>query len=478
MKESLLSVGIDIGTSTTQVIFSNIIIEDMSSGFSVPRIEIIDKQIVYRSDIYFTPLLSPTEIDMPAVRKIVEAEYLKAGINKQDIKTGAVVITGETARKSNANQVLFHLSEFAGDFVVATAGPDLESIIAARGAGADLRSKEQHTAAANYDIGGGTSNFAMFKNGHLASTGCLDIGGRLIKLDEDTGRVSYISTKISELCREKGIAINVGDRADLKILRQVTQAMCELLEMSLGLREKSGFYPRILTQEGQDIQLTVKPEHICFSGGVADYVYRDVPEDRPLRYGDIGVLLGEAIKNSETFKKLKLFKPNETIRATVVGAGSHITEISGSTIEYDPDLLPMKNLPILKLEPDEEADAQTMGDAIRRKLEWFRLDGKLQQVAVAFNGPVSPSFAQVGQMADALLKGFEPLIEEGMALVTITENDMAKVLGQSIRAKIPGHKNFVCIDAVQVTQGDYVDIGSPAAGGSVLPVVVKTLLFK
>lgn len=477
MKEVLLSVGIDIGTSTTQIIFSNITIEDMSSGFSVPRIEIIDKEIVYRSEIYFTPLRSATEIDMPAVREIVEREYRRAGVKKEEIKTGAVVITGETARKRNANEVLLHLSEFAGDFVVATAGPDLESIIAGRGAGADCFSRQHHTTAANYDIGGGTSNFAMFRSGELVSTGCLDIGGRLVKVEPQTRRITYIAPKIEALLKTMGTDLKVGDIADVKVLKELAAKMCQLLEMSLGVRVKSDFYARILTEEGKDIQLPVPLKHLCFSGGVADYIYSEQMPENLFLYGDIGILLGQAVRQSANLSTYKRFQSNETIRATVVGAGSHITEISGSTIEYDPALLPLKNLPILKLLPEEES-ARTMGEAIRKKLDWFRLDGELQPVAVAFHGPVSPSFTQVGQMADALLAGMEPLLQQGMPLVTICQNDLAKVLGQTIRAKISGNKGFVCIDAIQVSQGDYIDIGAPAAGGSVLPVVIKTLLFK
>lgn len=477
MKEVLLSVGIDIGTSTTQIIFSNITIEDMSSGFSVPRIEIIDKEIVYRSEIHFTPLLSATEIDMPAVREIVEKEYLCSGMKKEAIKTGAVVITGETARKRNANEVLFHLSDFAGDFVVATAGPDLESIIAGRGAAADSFSREHHTTAANYDIGGGTSNFAMFRNGDLVSTSCLDIGGRLVKVDPKAHKITYIAPKIEGLLKKRGISLHVGELADEKLLKKVAEIMCEMLEMSLGVREKDDFYPQILTEEEKDVELPVPLQYLCFSGGVADYVYRSQITEDPFQYGDIGILLGQAVQNSPALSKFQRFQSRETIRATVVGAGSHITEISGSTIEYDPEVLPLKSIPILKLLPEEESP-QAMRKAIQKKLDWFRVDGELQQVAVAFLGPVSPSFAEIEQMAEALLDGLDPLIQRKMPLVTISQNDLAKALGQTIRAKIPGHKGFVCIDAIQVSQGDYIDIGAPAGGGSVLPVVIKTLLFK
>ena len=129
MREEILSVGIDIGTSTTQLVFSNITIENTASNFSVPRIKIVDKNIIYRSEIYFTPLITQTKIDKDKVREIIESEYKKAGVKPSDVETGAVIITGETARKENANEVLQSLSGFAGDFVVATAGPDLESIM-------------------------------------------------------------------------------------------------------------------------------------------------------------------------------------------------------------------------------------------------------------------------------------------------------------------------------------------------------------
>lgn len=477
MREVLLSVGIDIGTSTTQVIFSNITIENLSSTFSVPRIEIVDKEIIYRSEIYFTPLLSPTEINMSGVRDIVDKEYSKFGVDKKQIATGAVVITGETARKRNANEVLMCLSEFAGDFVVATAGPDLESIIAGRGAGADLFSKNHSAPAANYDIGGGTSNFALFKNGDVITTGCLDIGGRQLKLDPSSKVINYIAPKIKELIAARGIKLEENSKADLNELKKLTQAMCELLEMSLGLRDKDSFYPRILTIEDRDISLETPIKNICFSGGVADYIYNGIDQDNLFKFGDIGILLGATIKNSKELTKINQFRSNETIRATVVGAGEHITEISGSTITYDSDILPIKNLPILKLTKEEETP-ENIQLAIESKLDWFKTDNELQPVAIAFNGTHSPSFKHVVTLAESLLLGIKSLMDNGFPIVIICENDMAKILGQTLKARMPAKHRLICIDAIRVDNGDYIDIGLPAGNGSVLPVIIKTLLFK
>ena len=182
MSEELYSVGIDIGTSTTQFVISKLTLENRANSFSVPRVSIAAREVVFRSGIHFTPLRSDTVIDAEGVRAIVAEEYEKSGFRKDQIGTGAVIITGETARKENAREVLSSLSGFAGDFVVATAGPDLESILAARGAGADEYAREHHTQVLHFDIGGGTSNLARYDCGELVETGCYNIGGTVFTL--------------------------------------------------------------------------------------------------------------------------------------------------------------------------------------------------------------------------------------------------------------------------------------------------------
>lgn len=476
MREELLSVGIDIGTSTTQLIFSKLMIENMASSYTVPRIVIVDKEIIYRSAIYFTPLVSEKEINGPKVKQIIEEEYIKAGIKKESIQTGAVIITGETARKENAKEVLNNLSGFAGDFVVATAGPDLESIISGKGAGAHTFSKENNTSVVNIDIGGGTSNLAVFLRGDVKETGCLDIGGRLIKVDSKSHKITYITPKIQNIIKQKNMELEIGTIASKDKLKPIVNLMADMLVQSVGLKRQDDTFSQVVTNKS--IELEVPIEYVSFSGGVADFVYDEYKTSDYFKYGDIGILLGQAVRDSILFTNLKVIKSTETIRATVVGAGTHTTEISGSTITYTKNVFPIKNLPIVKLSLDEENQgSDVLSKSLKKKLDWFKLEGDLQRVAVAIEGFQNPTFKQVEMIADGLLNGMEELLKRELPLVIIVENDMAKVLGQTIYHKMGYKKDVICLDSVKLDNGDYIDIGSPIAEGAVLPVVVKTLVF-
>ena len=351
MPEKLLSVGLDVGTTSTQMVLSELAIENRASSFAVPEMQIADRKILYKSPIHFTPLLDEYRMDAQALRVLVEEEYRRAGIRREQVDTGALIITGETSRKENAKAVLEAVSDFAGEFVVATAGPDLESILAARGAGAVDYSVQTGKTVLHMDIGGGTSNLAWIKDGKIIRTGCMNVGGRLLKFDGQ-GTVLYVSPVLAGIC-----GLQAGSCATRQQTEAVAQVLVQALEMAAGLREETPLLEMLRTKEiaapvcapVRNDSGTIGDFVISFSGGVADCIRQEYPW---LQFGDMGPVLGQTIRNSKLCQNDYVLG-KETIRATVIGAGCHSTQLSGSTVFYQNVDFPLKNtlkfLPVLML---------------------------------------------------------------------------------------------------------------------------------
>lgn len=435
MAETLTSVGIDVGTTSTQLIVSELTVANRASGFSVPELAITDRRIRYQSPIYFTPLLRDTLVDGEKLREIIINEYRAAGLTREQVDTGAILVTGETSRKENARAVSEALSDLAGDFVVATAGPDLESALAAKGSGAVAYSAETGKPVLHMDIGGGTSNLALIRGGILEKTGCLNVGGRLVKLDE-TGTVTYVSPVLSGLTD-----LRVGDRPGKARLRALADMLVQALEMAAGVREEGPLLTRLSTEEAGAVFRTREPVTLSFSGGVAACIREEHPL---LEFGDMGPVLGQAIAESRLCRgDYRLGR--EPIRATVIGAGCHSAQLSGSTVFYQNIPFPLKNLPVVhpgEMPPEERH-------------------------VLALPGPSG------GYGALAALS--EEVPEQDMILVCL-EADAAKALGQKLALRFGTQKPILCLDGIRLPPGSYLDVGEPL--GPALPVVVKTLIWK
>lgn len=473
-EKTIISVGIDIGTSTTQIVFVRLTLVNMAAAFAVPHIDFGDKELLYQSPIHFTPLQGVSMLDGAALRQIVEDEYKLAGFKPVAVTTGAVIITGEAARKENAAIVLSSLSGLAGEFVVATAGPDLEAVLAGKGSGARQASQKNDINTVNLDIGGGTTNLVLFAGGKTMAKGCLDIGGRLVQVKEHG--ICYISASAARIAQAAGLDISPGMRADPALLKKLCVAMAGLLEQALGLAPPTSLLRQIQSPSSSLFQPGVPIDAICFSGGVADCL--DPTRADYFRYGDIGPLLGEAIAQSRLCTAFKRLLPEQTIRATVVGAGSYSTTISGSTISLQEGVLPLKNLPVLKLDADEQRQCYD-GQAkyLRDKAHWFLRQNDSRQLVLALEGEPNPSYARLKAMAKCLFDSLDNLLPPNAPLLLALESDTGKALGQMLRALADEKRAVICIDAVHIEPGDYVDLGQPLLNGLVIPVVVKTLAF-
>lgn len=478
LESAVLSVGIDIGTSTTQLVLTRLTIQNKASSFSVPNIVISKKEIIYQSGIIFTPLLDGYTIDYSHIAQFVSQEYLKAGIDRQTIQMGAIIITGETARKENAERVVQTLSHDAGDFVVATAGPDLEGILAAKGAGAGKYSKEKKVPVINLDIGGGTTNLAALYGDQVLDTACFDVGGRLIRINPTSLEVSYIAPKIKHLIHQLNLGLHEGSvLQSAEQLNPIIDVLVHVLENSVGIGERDSFFDLFITNHDFSKLNPSLIRSITFSGGVADCMAQDDPQN-PFGYGDIGLLLGRKLRESLIFEHKTVVHSRETIRATVVGAGSYSVTVSGSTISYTQNVLPLRNIPVLHLAVENaKLDTDRLAARIKNQLEIFRIHGVLSNVAIYITGLNSPSFAQLQSCARGIRLGAEELIKKGVPLIVVTNEDVAKALGHSLFSYLPRKYPYVCIDRIRAASGDYIDIGEPVAHTAVLPVSVKTLLF-
>ena len=264
--------------------------------------------------------------------------------------------------------------------------------------------------------------------------------------------------------------VNRGEVPDKAALQAAVTDMAQTLAQAAGLFPQDGRMEHYATA-GAAPPRVFHPDAITFSGGVADCLW-DPPADWQA-YGDIGPLLGAAIREAFTPAGERLIRSKETIRATVVGAGSHATQLSGSTVYYRDVPFPLKNLPVLRLtRTEQELPPVQLAQVLREKRNWYADQTGSARLAVGLEGFQSPSYQQVVTLAKGLALG----LTEGEGVpVCVLERDMAKVLGQILAQKVKGP--LLCLDGVAARQGDYIDVGTPIAGGTVLPVVVKTLAF-
>lgn len=476
-KTAILSVGIDVGTSTTQVVFSKLQMDNAGGYFSVPRVAIVDKEVVYKSEVYMTPLKTDVLIDTDALRDIVAAEFRKAGYRPEDTDSGAVIITGESARKENSDAVLKSLSDFAGDFVVSAAGPDMESLIAGKGSGAWQYSMDHHCRVANLDIGGGTTNVVLFEDGETLARGCLDIGGRLICMNPQ-GIITKVSPAAAVMAQAAGVSVSVGDRCDELKLTAVTRQMAAALNAYLGVGTKDidAILRQIKTPGSSDFPVPEKVQAVFFSGGVADLIYHESADT--WAYGDIGVLLGRAIRESRLFTDFQKMEPGETIRATVVGAGTYTTTISGSTITYSDDIFPLKNIPVIKLDEElQEACFAGETEPVIRRIQWVLGQNDEKHFILAMPGKRNPGYTEMKRAAASIRQIMDRVQPPGEPILLVIESDIAKAMGQMIRQQPDLKRQVVAIDSIHVEDGEYVDMGKPMMNGMVIPVVVKTLIF-
>lgn len=470
------SVGIDVGTTTTQVIFSSLELMNIAAPTQVPRFEFVDRKILYESQISFTPINNDGTIDDKNLWEIILGEYDNAGFDIKKIETGAIIITGETSKAKNAKSTLMNLASELGDFVVATAGPHLESIIAGRGSGSAAYSEENTATVLNIDIGGGTSNYVVFKNGKVVDTCCLNVGGRLIQLDK-SGKVTKIAEPAKKVLssvipnyREEYTTLSINN------LRLVCDQMASLIVECMEGSNVSPLAQELL--QTNPLKQSYTFDAVSLSGGIGKTYYEidDAAKDK-YKYLDIGIMLAESLLNNDRLKKQKVIKPNQTIRATVIGAGAHTLSLSGSTIWLTVDNLPLRNLPVLHPHYDWNDTNSSLSVGIEEAARTMDINLSNDDYAIYLSKEMPVTYKAVQKSASELIKIFKKYRSENNSpAIVLAFNDIGKVLGMELAPELKSYP-LAIIDEVMSYEGDYIDIGKSYFGGEIVPLTVKSLAF-
>jgi len=471
----LVSVGIDIGSAGTQVIFSRVQLRRLAEELT-SRYFVVQRETVYQSPVALTPYVSEERIDDKGVGGIIDAAYESAGLHPDNIDTGAVILTGEALRRENAKAIADVLAEVGGEFVCATAGHHMESMLAAYGSGAAKTSHDRGIPILNIDIGGGTTKLALVEGGNVVHTAALHIGGRLAVFDEQ-GCLTRLDPAGQRLATLAGVDWTLGAKVTDEQIERVTNWMADALVAALTERAPSAEVQSLWLTEPLGVIGGIAGAMV--SGGVGEYVYERETRD----FGDLGVRLGWAIR--QRFEaghfRFTLLPPGECIRATALGASEYSVQLSGNTIYLSTpgELLPRKNLQVLqpRIRLGDTVDPTAIADAIREHFERFDLIEGETEVALAFRWRGAPSYQRLAGLARGIVKALPETIAAARPIFLIFDGDVAQTVGALLKEECAVASDVLALDGIALWDFDYIDLGRVRMPSFTVPVTIKSLVF-
>jgi ethanolamine utilization protein EutA len=466
------TVGIDIGSSTSHLLFAAVALQRQRQGLS-SRFVVVGREIVWRSPILLTPFLPDGTIDAQTLGAFIGRCYGDAGLTQREIDSGAVILTGEAIKRTNARAIDELFAAEAGKFVCATAGHKLESRLAAHGSGAVALSKARDTCLLHVDIGGGTTKLALIDRGAIVGLCAFAVGGRLVATDA-AGAWTRIDHSAQLVGEDLAIQISPQALADASVRRRIVQRLADVAaDVITGAP---------LDRLGQSLLLTeplprpAAPSALTFSGGVAEYIFGHETGE----FGDIARPLAiELARELSRRSGLPLIDPGQRIRATVIGASQFTVQVSGKTIYLpDPYVLPVHNVPVLRVALDAAGgnDPERLASAVRAGLDEIDLD-RDGRVAIAFAWHGDPEHGRLKAAGQGIARALLPLAERIKLLLLMVDGDIGKTFGRLMHRELNWPGKLISIDGMELQELDYVDVGALIAPPGVVPVVIKSLLF-
>jgi len=470
----LTTVGIDVGSSTSHLMFSMVHMQRLTEALS-SRFVIVGREVIWRSPIILTPYRPDYTIDADSLKSFFDKCYVEAKLKPEDIDSGAVILTGEALKRRNARAIADLFAEEGGKFVCASAGHNLEAVMAAHGSGAVAFSKSEKNVVLCVDIGGGTTKFALVRNGHVLSNAAVAVGGRLVAFDEN-GRITRIEEPALSIAREAGVTLKLGETLTDADRESLIATMVEALVACIRQEPQHGLVAELALTPW--LPAEPKPDVVAFSGGVAEFVYGRESGN----HGDLGRPLAEALVAALKEKKVPypVFDPGQGIRATVIGASQFSVQVSGNTILVShPETLPLRNVPVIHLHLHLKGDftSDEVSAEIARSLARFDIAEGDSTVALAFRWEGEPLHARLHRLAEGICNGMPHTLHARQPLILMMDGDVGRTLGEILRRELDVEGAIVSVDGLQLKDFDFVDIGAVIRPTNVVPLIIKSLLF-
>jgi ethanolamine utilization protein EutA len=470
---ALTTVGIDIGSSTSHLLFAKVTLQRQSQALS-SRFVVVGREVVWRSPIMLTPFASDGTIDAEALEHFIHDCYRDAGLRRADVDSGAVILTGEAIKRQNARAIDELFAGEAGRFVCATAGHKLEATLAAHGSGAVQRSRQLGQRLLHVDIGGSTTKLALVDRGRLLGVCAFAAGGRVLATDA-AGRWTRIDDSARLVAEDLGLEVEPATFADPAARRRVARRLAQVTADHLaGAR---------LDRLGMALQLTellppesAPPDALTVSGGVSEYLFGR--EHRP--FGDIAELLADELRHQIKERvRLPVFDPGQGIRATVIGASQFTVQVSGKTIYLPREVvLPVHNVPVVQMDVDLSGtiDSDVVSRAVGAGTSRLGLSPE-GPLAVAFRWGGDPEYARLAALGRGILRAVAPDGFRERLLLLAIDGDVGRTLGSVMQHELGLSGPLAAVDGLQLDELDYLDVGELIDPPGVVPVVIKSLLF-
>ncbi len=463
----LLNAGIDIGTATSQMLVSRLVLKRLGRAHS-SRYIVVSRETVFDSPVVFTPYEDTLTIDSAKLIATI-TEWLDDAAHVGAIESGVVLLTGEAVRRTNAEAIAIRIGRLAGDFVCAAAGDLFEARMAAMGSGAIERSR-QVGRVLNIDIGGGTTKLSVIQEGKILESSVVRVGSRGIVTDGDR-TVTRLEISGRLACEALELPIAVGNEISEATLQAVSDWMVSRIDEHIfGMSTAD---PAVALRIMPPLRDVEDINGVVFSSGVAEYIHKRTTRD----YDDLGKWLAQAVDERIkagrwNWKSLPIENP---LRATALGISQYTVEVSGDTIFVGDNLpLPIRNRKVVSVdltgiegsgvaEAMAEAAAGTDIESVKGGIAWklkIRIGRRYKDVA---------AFAQA--LGGALVRH-----DDGPSVVILNE-DVAMTVGRLISDELSIKQAIVVLDGV-FADVEFLDVGRQDEDSATVPIILKSFVFK